>query len=409
MADYTFVIAGGGAGAAYASRELVSRGARPGEIALISEEPALPYHRYPLSKAFLTERIPVDSFVVNRAYFYEDSGVHTRLGSRIAGLDTEQGVVRLENGDSVGYENLLIATGAKPIRFQCEGADSDKLFYLRNVNDALAIREAARANETVTLIGGGFTGTELAASLSRMGLKATLVFMEDRLMPFVFTGRIHDFFSRLYETRGIELVPGEVVNRFAQTGDGRIQTYLESGASLKSDFAVAGIGAEPAAEIAAGTPLEIDNGIRVNEYLETNVPNVWAAGDVANFPDLVYGRRRRGQHLQNAREQGILAARNMTGQHGEYRAVPYMFSEFFEYKWEFWGDWTDAEEALYVGDIEHGTFSTWWVRDDIVRAAFVTGRVDEERTRARLCVQEQREVPRDIRQRAQVNARAPAR
>jgi len=408
MADYTFVIAGGGAAAAYAARELVSRGARAGEIALISEEPALPYHRYPLSKSYLTQHLPIDSFGINRAYFYEDSGIDTRLDSPIAGLDTERGGIQLNSGDFLSYESLLIATGAKPIRFQCEGADSGKLFYLRDAGDALAIRETAQESETVVLIGGGFTGLELSASLSQMGLKATLVYAEDRLMPFLFTDRMHDFFSKLYEKRGIRLVAREVVNRFAETGDGRIQTYLESGGSLKSDFAVAGIGAKPAVEIARDTKLEIDNGIVVNEFLETGVPNIWAAGDVANFPDLVYNRRRRGEHLHNARDQGSLAAQNMTGQHVEYRAVPYMFSEFFEYKWEFWGDCTDAEEVLYVGDLEHGTFSTWWVRDDIVRATFVTGRVDEERTRARLAVQEQREVPRDIRQRAQVNVATPA-
>lgn len=402
MAHYAYVIAGGGAAAAYAARELVARGARPGEVALVSEESVLPYHRYPLSKAYLTQRVPLDVFLVNRPYFYEDSGIQTRLGVRISALDTERATLRLEQEEIIAYENLLIATGAKPIKFDCEGAGSPDLFYLRDINDAQSIRTRAETSETAVLIGGGFTGLELGASLCRIGLKVTLVYMEDRLMPFLFTERMHEFFAHLYEEHGVTLVPSQTVHRFVDAGDGRIEVHLESGDVVKGDFAVAGIGVEPAVDIARGTPIHLDNGIYVNEFLETGAPGVWAAGDVANYADLVYGRRRRGEHMQKARDQGISAARNMTGLRQEYRGVPYCFSEFFEYKWEFWGDQSDCDEVLYVGDLEHGTFSTWWTCHDIVRAAFAMGRVDEERTRARLCVQEQREIPRDIRQRAHV-------
>jgi len=403
MAHYAYVIAGGGAAAAYAARELVARGARPGAVALVSEESALPYHRYPLSKAYLTQRVPLDAFFVNRPYFYEDSGIETRLGAGISELDTERAALRLESDDTITYEKLLIATGAKPVKLTCEGAGSPNLFYLRDINDAQSIRTRAETSETAVLIGGGFTGLELGASLCRIGLKVTLVYMENRLMPFLFTERMHEFFARLYEERGVTLVPSQTVNRFADPADGGIEVQLESGDELKGDFAVAGIGVEPAVEIARGTPIHIDDGIYVNEFLETGAPGVWAAGDVANYPDLIYGGRRRGEHMQNARDQGICASRSMTGLRPEYRGVPYYFSEFFEYKWEFWGDGSDCDEVLYVGDLEHGTFSTWWTCHDAVRAAFVMGRVDEERTRARLCVQEQREVPRDIRQRAQVD------
>ena len=402
MGHYAYVIAGGGAAAAYAARELVARGARPGEVALVSEESVLPYHRYPLSRAYLTQRVPLDVFLVNRPYFYEDSGIETKLGARISRLDTERAELRLESGDTITYENLLIATGSKPIKFNCEGAGSRSLFYLRDINNAQAIRTKAETSETAVLIGGGFMSLELGASLCRIGVKVTLVYMENRLMPFLFTDRMHEFFARLYGERGVTLVPSQTVNRFADAGDGRIEVQLESGDVLKGDFAVAGIGVQPAVDIARGTPIRIDDGIYVNEFLETGAPGVWAAGDVANYPDLVYGRRRRGEHMQNARDQGISAARNMTGLSREYRGVPYYFSEFFEYKWEFWGDGSDCDEVLCVGDLEHGTFSTWWTCHEAVRAAFVMGRVNEERTRARLCVQEQCEVPRDIRQHAQV-------
>ena len=408
MPHYAYVIAGGGAAAAYSARELVARGARRGDVALISEESALPYHRYPLSKAYITQRVPLDVFLVNRPHFYEDNEIKVWLDTRISSLDTGQAAIHIEEREPITYDNLLIATGSKPVRFDCEGAQSPRLFYLRNISNAQVIRTKAESAETAVLIGGGFNGLELAASLSRMGLKISLVYMENQLMPFLFTARMHEFFFKLYTDRGIDMLPLHTVDKFHDTPDGRIEVHLQEGNPLKADFAVAAIGVKPAVDVAQGTNITIDDGIRVNEFLETGAPQVWAAGDVANYPDLIYGGRRRGEHLQNARDQGIAAARNMTGLHQEYRTIPYYFSEFFEYKWEFWGDPSECDQILHVGDVEHGTFSTWWTCNDVVHAAFVMGRVDEERTRARICVQEQREVPHDIRLRGHIESETHA-
>lgn len=398
MSTYTYLIAGGGTTAGYAVKALVEHGAGKGEIGIVSAEETLPVDRPPLSKGYLAGDKADDEVLVNPARFYSDNGIDVHLGTTISRVDLDGGAVEVERGGTFAYDKLLIATGARPKRLHVEGAEEAPIHYLRTVNHARAIRDEGARCKKPLVIGGGFIGMEVAAGLATMGKHVRLVHGGPHLMPHIFTQPMAGFFEGYYRERNVEIVNGENVASFSSE-DGKTVVTLESGTALDTDFIVAGVGVDVNTELFDGTPLEVDDGIAVNEFLETGVTGVYAAGDVARYVDPRYGRSLRVEHWQNAHDQGARAAASMAGQREAFSPPPYFFSDMFDLSWEFWGDIEGADEALHVGDLEHGSFSVWWAREGRVVASFVLNRIDEERQRAKASVAEGREVPRDIAQR----------
>lgn len=197
-------------------------------------------------------------------------------------------------------------------------------------------------------------------------------------MEKLFTPEMSTFFQRYYETRGVAVLSGAKVASFA--GNARVSKItLESGQELPTDLVVAGIGVAPAIELFEKTELRLDDGVVVNEYLETNVLDVYAAGDVANYYDVLFKKQRRIEHWNNAVEQGKYAARLLAGEHKPFVEVPYFFSDVFDLSWEFWGDTADADQVVHRGEVASGSFSVWWLREGRLVAAFVLNRPDEER------------------------------
>lgn len=378
--------------AGYAAREFVQRGLGRGELVIVSADDHPPYERPPLSKAFLRGQDPETSLSINPPEFYAGHGIEVRLSTPVERVDLDARRARLRGGAELAYDQLLIATGSAVRRLGVPGSSLDGLFYLRTVDDALRIRQWAAGASRAVVIGGGFIGMEVAASLRQRGLEVTQVLAESRIWKRLFTPEMSDYFRRYYEARGVRFVLNATVTGF--TGAQRLEGVTLGGvASIAADMAVAGVGVLPATGLFEGSRLDLANGVRVNEHLETNVPGVYAAGDVALYRDLLFGKDRRVEHWDNAVAQGQHAAGEMTGSREPFIHVPYFFSDIFDLSYEVWGDPSEADRTVTRGDYRENSFSVWWLKEGRVRAAFVMNRPEEERELAERAIRERAEYP----------------
>jgi NADPH-dependent 2,4-dienoyl-CoA reductase/sulfur reductase-like enzyme len=241
------------------------------------------------------------------------------------------------------------------------------------------------------VIGAGFIGMEVASVLARQGVATTMVFPGARVWERFFTPEMSAFFERYYEERGVSFARGEKIAAIA--GADNVENVItESGRSLPANIVVAGIGVVPVTGLLDGSGIASDNGVVVNEFLETNVADVWAAGDVAGYRDVIFDKNRRVEHWDNAVEQGKHAASLLLGERKPFVHVPYFFSDVFDLSYEFWGDTAEFDEVIYRGDVTSNSFSTWWLRDGVLVAAFLMNRPDDERNAASAWIAEHRRV-----------------
>lgn len=393
MQQFKYVILGGGMVAGYAAQEFAKHEIGPDELMIISADDQPPYERPPLTKEALGGKRRYQDTLINDPLFYDDHHIGVWLETWVTGVDLQSRRLTTEGGEEVGFEKLLIATGANPRRLDVPGADSQLVFYMRSMSDSRAIQEQAREGRRALVIGASFIAMETAAVFAQRGVEVTMVYPGDRVWNQFFTPEMSGFFEKVYREHGVRLMPGRTVARFQRDAKA-LHAELSDGTRLDVDFAVAGIGVEPVVDIFRDTPLKIDNGIVANEYLETNVEGVYAAGDVANWRDVIYNKQRRVEHWDNAVTQGPHVARVMMGQREPYVHAPYFFSDEFDLSYEFWGETAGARETIHRGDVAAGRFSVWWVREDgCLAGAFVINRPDEEREMAQRWTAEQKPVP----------------
>jgi len=231
--------------------------------------------------------------------------------------------------------------------------------------------------------------------MKQRGLDVTMAYRDERIWKNFFTPEMSAWFEQYYEARGVVLRPGSRLAALrGQGASGPVEAVvLADGAELAADLVIVGIGVEPVVDLFEGTGLKIHNGIEVNEFLETGVPGVYAAGDVANYYDPLFEKRRRVEHWDNAGAQGEYLARKLAGTHEQFLHVPYFFSDVFDLSYEFWGDLAGADRVATRGQIQGGAFSTWWLREGRLVAAFVLDRPDEERELAQQWIRERAQVP----------------
>jgi NADPH-dependent 2,4-dienoyl-CoA reductase/sulfur reductase-like enzyme len=378
MKGYKYIIMGGGVVAGYAARQFVESGVKAGELGIISAENQLPYERPALSKGFLVGTTEMDDILINDAEFYRKHFIGVRLDDPVECVDLAEKRLELQSRNVYGFEKLLIATGTRVRTLDVPGADLKGLYTLRWLDDARLLRAEAESAQRAVVIGGGFVGMEVASQLAPRGINTTLVFPEERLMPSLFTPQMSAFFQRYFQDHGITVVTQAEIECIA--GNETVSAVvLRSGKELAADLVVAGIGVDPEVEVLKGAGLMLDDGVVVNQHLETNVPDVYAAGDVAKHYDPISQRLRRVEHWDNAVQQGKHAADVMTGKREPLHHIPYFSSDVFGLSWEFWGDSQVAEGVIHRGDVKGGSFSAWWTQGDGVVAAFVMNRPDEER------------------------------
>jgi len=367
--------------AGYAAKQLVELGLPAGDLTIVSADDEVPYERPPLSKGFLAGKDSEESIRISPAEFYREHGIDVRLRHEIESVDATAKRLHSKAGGDLAFDKFVIATGARPRTLSIPGARLRGIHYLRSMDDSRRIREHAAGARRAVVIGGGFIGMEVAAVLAQKSIDTTMVLRGGRIWDQFFTPEMSQFFETYYTQRGVKFERNASVESFA--GDDAVRSAsLSGGRELPADIVVAGIGVEPVTGFLASSGIGLSNGVLVSEYLETNLSDIYAAGDVANYQDVLYGKRRRVEHWDNAVSQGQHVARVLLGDRQPFRHVPYFFSDVFDLSYEFWGDTSGADQVAYRGDLTSKSFSVWWLRGPRLLAAFVMNRPDGERTAA---------------------------
>ena len=379
MSDFELVVIGGGLASARAIKSYREAGGE-GPIALVSRDTSVPYHRPPLSKRFLRGETDRAGTLVEPEHFYADHEVELLLGRTAQQVVPGERRVELDGGESLSYAKLLLAPGAWPRTLPVPGAELEGVFTLRTLDDSTSIREAAASAERAVSVGGSFIGMETAASLRTLGLEVTLVELADGLFPILKAPDLSRDLATLYRDRGVELVLGDSVAAFR--GEGRLEAVETAGGrTIPADLAVVGIGVVPQTDFLAGSGIEVDDGIVVDEHFRTTAPGVWAAGDAARFHDPVFGRQRRIEHWSNANYQGAQVGKALAGQDAPYDSVSTFFTEVFGITIRVFGDTSRADEQTFEGSLAEGKALGLYLERGRLAGAVLTGQDDETEER----------------------------
>jgi len=339
------LIIGGGAAGLACAIELRKLGYR-GSITMLSADADPPCDRPNLSKDYLAGTAPEEWIPLRTAEWYRDNQIDLRLGFEVTAIDPEGRTVESSSGERVAFDRLLLATGAEPNRLSSPGFDGENVFTLRSLADARAIAAVAEPGKRTAVIGSSFIGLEAAASLRKREVEVDVIAPEKVPFERVLGAELGHFFKDLHEANGVRFHLGRV----AATYDGRTVT-LSDGARIEADFVLVGVGVRPRVQLAEAAGLAIGNGVLVDEHLETSVPGIYAAGDIAAYPDPISGERARIEHWAVAERQGEVAAANMLGGKRRFDSAPFFWTEQYGVTVRYVGHAAGGEEIRVDGDV----------------------------------------------------------
>jgi 3-phenylpropionate/trans-cinnamate dioxygenase ferredoxin reductase subunit len=380
MADRSveFLLIGGGLAAANCARWLREEGAA-GTILLVGREPDPPYNRPPLSKGFMQGKESREDALFRPDDWWTEQTIELMTRTSVLAIDRDARVARLSSKEEIEFGKALLATGSNVRRLNVDGCDLDGIHYLRTFGNSEAIKADAEQSERVVLIGGSYIGTEVAASLTSLGKKCSIVMQEDVTLERFYGEEVGRFFQGVLEEHGVEVHGGDELERF-EGSDGRVRKVVtKSGKELDADMVVIGAGVAPDVSLAKAAGLEIGDGggVKCSSTLESSVPEIWTAGDICEYDSPVHGSYMRIEHWDVAFNHGKTAALNMLGRPTPHDVVPYFFSDL--------ADWVGYEyvgpgsgETVVRGSIDDADFTVFYLGDDgAVKAALTVGRSDD--------------------------------
>jgi NADPH-dependent 2,4-dienoyl-CoA reductase/sulfur reductase-like enzyme len=314
---------------------------------MLSNDDSAPVDRPNLSKDYLAGNAPEDWVPLRPQSFYSESGIDLRLQANVTGIDVTSREVSLADGSNVSYDRMLLATGAEPVRLSIPGTDQSHVFTLRSLADCRAIIERAKTARRVVVLGASFIGLEVAAALRARNLEVHVVAPEKRPMERILGSRMGDFIRSLHEEHDVVFHLEDTAIALEGT-----QVKLKGGGTIEAELVVVGIGVRPRIEIAERAGLAVDRGVSVNAYLQTSVPEIYAAGDIARWPDPHSGESIRVEHWVVAERQGQVAAVNMLGNHEKFTEVPFFWSQHYDVQINYVGHAERWDELAVEGDIQ---------------------------------------------------------
>jgi 3-phenylpropionate/trans-cinnamate dioxygenase ferredoxin reductase subunit len=367
MNSHPFVIVGGGLAAAKAAEGL-REGGFEGRVVLVAAEPHLPYERPPLSKGYLCGTEELEKAFVHPPGWYDDHAIELRLATSATALDLDTHTVTTDQGH-IGFDRLLLATGSTPRRLRLADDSGAPVAYLRTIEDSQRIKSALRLGQSLTIIGGGWIGLEVAAAARTAGCEVAVLEALELPLVRVLGPEVAEVFGNLHQAHGVDLRTSASVTAVELDGR-RTVVRLADGSSASADLLVVGVGVNPNTALAQAAGLATDNGIVVDEHLRTSHPDVFAAGDVANAFHPTLGRHLRVEHWDNAIEQGITAARNMLGAEESYDRLPYFFTDQYDLGIEYVGNLGPEgfDEVVLRGDVTDQVFTAFWLNNGRVLA-----------------------------------------
>jgi 3-phenylpropionate/trans-cinnamate dioxygenase ferredoxin reductase subunit len=360
------VIVGAGHAAGQAAASLRQEGFED-DIIIIGDEAHIPYQRPPLSKAYLSGEQGIERVYLRPEKFYEDKNVTVKTSTSVTAIDTAAHTVTTDQGETIGYDKLLLATGGRPRKLSIPGSDLTGIHYLRTIADVDAIRDEFAEGRRLVIVGGGYIGLEVASVAVKYGLEVHVLEMEERILQRVTTPQMSAYYHQLHGGRGVHIHTATMVTGFS--GDAAVDAVLCGDKSIAADLVIVGIGIIPNVEVVQAAGIECDNGIVVDDHCRTSAPDVYAAGDCTNHPNPLLDRRLRLESVPNAMEQARVAAANMVGGDKVYASIPWFWSDQYELKLQMVGFSADGDTQVVRGDMDANAFAVFYLKDGRVVAA----------------------------------------
>jgi 3-phenylpropionate/trans-cinnamate dioxygenase ferredoxin reductase subunit len=354
-----------------------------GPIRIVADEVHLPYQRPPLSKGFLSGSVAHSNLFLRGDDYFKAQGIEMVLGDRATRLDRDARRVSLEGGGQLPYDSLVIATGSRARKLSVPGHDLDGIVYLRTLDDALYLKPRLEAAREVVIVGGGFIGLEVAATAAKSGKKVTLIEAQSRLLERAVSPLISQFLLDIHRGHGVDIRFNQSVVGIESAG-GVNEVICSDGARVRGDLIVAGIGGIANDELAVEAGILCANGIDVDAHGQTNIPNIFAAGDVSNHHNIFAGRRVRLESVQNATDQGKAVGAFIAGKPEPYEAVPRFWSDQYDAKLQIVGLSGPSDKAVIRGSMADGKFSIFYYRGDNLTAVDSINRPGDQMIARRL-------------------------
>jgi 3-phenylpropionate/trans-cinnamate dioxygenase ferredoxin reductase subunit len=373
-----FLLIGGGLAAGNTARWLREEGA-DGSILLVGREPDPPYNRPDLSKGYMTGKASRADVLFRPDEWWDEQNIELMTRTSVTGLDAGERVATLQSGEEVAFGKALLATGSNVRRLRVDGGQLEGIHYLRTFGNSDVIKSEAENAENVVLIGGSYIGTEVAASLTSLGKKCSIVMLEDTTLVRAFGSEVGGFFQGVLTEHGVAIHGGDELERFEGSGERVTKVVTKGGLELDADLVVIGAGVTPDVTLARGAGLELGDagGVKASARLESSVAGIFTAGDIAEYDSVVHGRTLRIEHWDVAFNQGKTAALNMLGRDVPHEEIPYFYSDL--------ADWSSMEyvgpgsgRVVMRGSMADGNFTAFYLGDDgVVTAALTVGRSDD--------------------------------